>query len=140
MKISHICYLSLAAALTILLFIFNPFSSSRMTAANPFDFGIAPKENLTQEDYLHLQEVLSSKQSELETLVRNLYPTDRAGYVSREDFIGRCLRGVRQILIDPKQGWFPEVRLEKINAGGDRCIVTSVPYLGKYPELAREKT
>jgi hypothetical protein len=113
----------------------------KKTPHNPFDLGIAPKENLSQEDYLQIQEVLNAKRKDVELYVRNLYPHGKSGYASLEaNFIGRCLRGVNQVLIDPKQGWFPEVKLEKINAGGNRCIVTSAPFLRSYPEFARTKT
>lgn len=107
---------------------------------SPYDFGIPPQKDLTHDDLLRIQEILQSKQAQLEILVKSLYPTDRRGYATQNDYIGRCLRGVHQILIDPKKGWYPEVKLEKIGNGGDRCIVTCVPYLNKYPELAREKT
>jgi hypothetical protein len=107
---------------------------------SPFDFKIAPKENLSYQDTLKLQELLNSKQNDLEKLVRRLYPKNHSGYAPIEDFLGRCLRGVRQILADPAQGWVPEVKLEKINDGGNRCFVTAVPYLRQYPELARSKT
>lgn len=126
----HIFYLILAT-----LFLYGVSRRSQSI----YDFGIAPKENLSHEDFIQIQEILLAKQKDLGVLVRKLYPTEKPGYLPLEDFMGRCLRGVRQILIDPTQGWLPEVRLEKINEGGDRCIVTSVPYLRQYPELARSK-
>jgi len=139
MKKSYIVYiLVIAACGVITLFKWDFFTSKRLS--NPYNFGILPKENLSSEDYLQIQEILCAKQVELELLVRKLYPAGDSGYATLDDFMGRSLRGVRQILIDPKRGWFPEVKLEKINAGGDRCIVTSVPYLNQYPELARSKT
>ena len=138
MKKSYIVYILVIAACGVIAFKWDFFTSKSLS--NPYNFGILPKENLSNEDYLQIQEILSAKQEELEQLVRKLYPAGDSGYATLDDFMGRSLRGVRQILIDPKQGWFPEVKLEKINAGGDRCIVTSVPYLNQYPELARSKT
>ena len=125
--------------LTIIL-IFSVGRIFRQAPQSPFDFKIAPKENLSDQDTLQLQETLRSKQDEIERLVRSLYPKDHSGYAPIEDFMGRCLRGVKQILADPAQGWLPVVKLEKINAGGDRCFVTAVPYLRQYPELALSKT
>jgi hypothetical protein len=135
MKYFRLCIYALIGTILALL----SFKNSEIVFTNPFNLGISRKEGLTHEDYLQIQEKLSSKRDQIEKMVLEMYPTDREGYTTQEDFIARCTRGTCQILIDPKKGWFPEVKLEKIGAGGDRCIVTSVPYLRIYPELARAK-
>jgi hypothetical protein len=125
--------------LIIIVAVFVRYPSA-MVAENPFNLGIARKEHLTHADYLQIQKVLALKQNQLEKLIREMYPANCKGYATPEDFIGRCSRGVYQVLIDPGKGWFPEMRLEKIGSGGDRCIVTNAPYLRIYPELVRSKT
>jgi hypothetical protein len=125
--------------IALLLFSGSVVKDAPISTTNPFNLGITPKQELTEEDYLQIQKILPSKQAQLEKMVRGMYPTDRQGYTTPDDFVGRCLRGVYQVLIDPEKGWFPEVKLEKIGSGGDRCIVTSVPYLRNYAELARAK-
>jgi hypothetical protein len=132
-------YFVLAITVIIITATLLSFNDLSMAVCNPFNLGVSPKQEITHDEYKQIQQRLISKREQIEKLVLEMYPTDRLGYTTQIDFMSRCTRGVCQILIDPEKGWFPEVKLEKIGSGGERCIVTSVPYLRIYPELARAK-
>ncbi len=114
----------------VLLAVFAEASSS------PFDLNIPPKKEMAHRDYIELQKLLRSKGDDLEHLLRGLYPIDK-GYTTHEDFCGRCMRGIHQVLIDPEKGLFPELQLEKIGKGGDCCIVTWCSFTNKYVEFIK---
>lgn len=102
--------------------------------ANPFAIDFPEKEVYSREDYIHIQNQLRAVH--IEPLLQSLYPVDQ-GYTTYDDFRGRCSRGIHQILIDPDRGLFPEQHFEKINNGGDNCIVCCVPLDQIRPNLVR---
>lgn len=93
---------------------------------NPFAIQFEARKELSNEDYLELQEKLRIKKSGLASLLEQLYPEDQ-GYTTFDDFYSRCSRGLGRVLIDPEQGHFPETRLEKIGKGGNCCLVSCAP-------------
>jgi hypothetical protein len=129
-----LCFLTVMFGIAGMLW---SFKDPSIATSNPFNLEIAPKTEVSCDDYITIQNMFSTRREHIEALVRGMYPTDRTGYATPETFVGRSTRGLCQILVDPQKGWLPEVKLEKIGTGGDRCIVTCVPYLKKYPELAR---
>jgi hypothetical protein len=119
------------------------FGSTNQLNANPFAINFPEKENLSNEDYINIQQQLQA--INIEPLLKKLYSSNK-GYDSYEDFYGRCARGITQILIDPSKGLYPSRYLEKIGQGSDMCIVCCVPYdnirssLVKYIAPALQKT
>lgn len=102
---------------------------------NPFLIDFSPKENLTHEDYMTVQELLRAV--DIEPLLEELYvPT--IGLSTREDFRRRCTRGLQQVMIDPENGLFPEVHLEKIGKGSGRCFVCCLGYDRHYLSLFQD--
>jgi len=94
--------------------------------ANPFRIDLGPKENLSNEDYLFIQQQL-----------RRIYKTKfLSPWLTPEDsramkqYHGcRCTVGMRQTMICPEAGLFPYQELVKIGRGGDRCIMVNLEAL-----------
>lgn len=94
---------------------------------NPFTIPFGPKTDLDNQDYLTIQEQIRA--IDIYPLISKLYP-DNQGYTPIHDFLGRCSKGVSQILIDENKGYLPTKRLIKIGEGSDNCFVCCVPYDG----------
>jgi len=107
-------------------------SSLWASEQSPFFCDVAPKDVRTPEEWQVLQDTLQSL--DLVPLLQQIYPVDQ-GYTTFDDFLIRCSRGIRQILIDPEKGLFPKKCLEKIGEGGDLCIVSYASYNGFYSEF-----
>ena len=107
----------------------NPF----VLLSSPFAISFPEKQDLTNEDYIEVQKQIRNINiiPTVEALYKSLPPFLK--YTTFEDFLGRCSKGLVQVLIDPEKGYLPEKKLVKIGEGGDRCIVTCGPYNGKYP-------
>lgn len=108
------------AALFLLL-----FSTAIIYAKNPFEISFAPKQHLTDDDYLNIQKQL--REINLVPLLNEHY-IPNAGYQPYEEFLRRWTIGANQIFIDPERGLYPIKKLEKIGNGGDNCIVTYITY------------
>lgn len=101
-------------------------------ATNPFWVDFPPKENLTNQDYVDLQKKL--REINVEPLIRSLH---KKKYIPLESFFMTCFKGIRQTLIDPDQGLFPEMHFEKVGMGSDMCIVSCTPFNNDYPRVIR---
>ncbi len=114
-----------------LLFLFVTFQLH----ANPFTISFPAKEELTAADYIEVQNQLRA--IDIVPLLKQLYVPDRGNFFF-DGFLGRCSRGIKRVLIDPKKGLYPVTRLEKIGMGSDLCIVSCAPYDGvRSKNLAR---
>ncbi len=93
---------------------------------NPFEIDFSPKVELANEDYLEAQKQLSSINIDdiLSELLEQNKGVELADY---ENYFVRCGRGLRQVMIAPEKGVYPENTLYKINNGGDSCIVCCAP-------------
>jgi hypothetical protein len=112
----HLFILSLVISL-----VFSP------VVANPFALTVPVKENLTIEDYVEVQKQLQT--INLSSLVQEMHA--KSGNVMNvEVFEARCAHGIKQTIIDVKKDLIPYWKLEKIGNGGDRCIVSYVPFAG----------
>lgn len=100
--------------------------------ANPFSIDFPCKENLSCEDYIEIQNRLRSV--DIDSLLQTLHCLGR-GYTTYEDIYARCTKGLKQGLIDPENGRFPQRLFEKIGAGSDCCIVCCVPYDDRRTQL-----
>lgn len=108
--------------------------STQLEASNPFAIHFPSKKELTVEDYTNIQNQLRS--IDIKPLVDELYSEfSDSAEVNWVDFYLRCSKGLRQTLVSPEQGLFPQRKLEKIGDGGKRCIVCCVPYNSDYPSL-----
>lgn len=96
------------------------------TSTNPFTINFAPKKDLTNEDYINIQN--QTKQIDIASLVKKLFEATPPGSTPYEDFLRRCANGVRLVLIDPENKLFPTTKLEKIGEGGDRCVICYASY------------
>ncbi len=96
---------------------------------NPFAIDFPEKKDVTNEDYIHIQEML--RQVDIKPYLNSIC---HEGY-NCGDFERRSTRGLTQILIDPDRGFFPQIGLEKIGEGGDRCVVCCVPFDGVRSQL-----
>jgi hypothetical protein len=99
---------------------------------NPFAIDFPAKMDLSNEDYIEIQNQL--RKIDIEPQLGTLYPLNR-GYLEFHEFWKRCSRGLTQVLIDPERGCFPKMTLEKIGKGGDNCIVCCAPYNDLYPSF-----
>lgn len=111
---------------------------------NPFKIDFPVKEELSQEDYIQLQEKL--KTIDIHPLLNSLYPENpprkflrpwSSSLATKQDFYGRISKALSQVLIDPTKGLFPEKHLVKIGKGGDNCIVCYASFNGRYVTLLR---
>jgi hypothetical protein len=110
------------------------FFGSAILNANPFTIDFPAKEDVSNEEYLLIQEQL--RKIDISLLVKNLYVSDGT-YALFGDFLSRSSRGLRQTFINPQKGQFPIRKLEQIGSKTDRCIVTCVPHDGIYPDLVK---
>ena len=109
--------------------------------ANPFQIDFPQKEDLTEEDYCQIQDKLRA--IDTNAILDPLYPTQmpftfwgqKASLQKKQDFQGRISRGSRQTFISLKEEKKPKKILQKINAGGDCCIVSYSSYDGIYASL-----
>jgi len=101
-----------------------------LSGESPFDLHMDPKVQLTNEDYVELQQRLRAVN--IRPLLEEMYVPD-VGMTTLEDLEDRCTRGLTQILIDPEKGWLPSVSFVQIGKGGDACFVTCVPFNRNYP-------
>lgn len=106
-------------------------------AQNPFAIDFPSKKDISNEDYVNIQKQLRT--INVDALLREKYAGTLPGTIEFKDLYGRCVKGIRQMLIDPDQNFFPLVRLEKIGNGGKNCIVTCGPYSGVYADLIKQK-
>jgi hypothetical protein len=106
---------------------------------SPFTLDIKPQENLQEGDWVQIQSEL--KTLEISKVLDPIYPKNLSSKKTwftkpqlkkKSDFLGRISRGVRQTLIDPKNGKFPKKTLLSINGGGDCCVVSFASYNGPY--------
>ena len=103
-----------------------------LQAQSPFRIDFPEKKELSQEDYLFVQQEL--RKINLRPLLHELYPEGK-DYAEFNDFLGRSTRGARQILIDPEKKRYPVKGLQKIGNGSTKnCVVCAVPFSGGYPE------
>jgi hypothetical protein len=106
-----------------------------LAIANPFAIEFAEKKELTNDDYIEAQKLL--RKIDIVSPLLEIYPADQ-GYSTFDDFYRRCSVGIKQILIDPEKGNFPEKNLVKIGKGGDCCIVSFTSYNKKYGDYIRQ--
>jgi len=100
--------------------------------ANPFKIDFPQKKDLTYDDYIEVQKQI--RQIDILPLVRDMYANLNGTYfTSFEDIAGRCTKCIRQTLIDPANGQYPQKELVKIGRGSDNCFVCCGPLNGKYP-------
>lgn len=117
------------------LSIFFAFSGAAW-AQNPFAIEVPTNRELTNEDYLSIQQNL--RKIDISDLLHQRYDHLGEGYTTYEDFYGRCMKGAHQVLIDQKKKLFPTRVFRKLGQGGDEnCIVCAVPHSGKYPHYVR---
>ena len=110
------------------------FCSQTVCFASPFAIHFPPKENLSNEDWIQIQEQL--RKINTTALLKDYYDP-KEDLSTFEDFLQRISRGVNQVLIDPEKGFYPIKQLKKIGEGGPRCIVTCAPYNHVYPHFVR---
>ncbi len=103
-------------------------------AESPFFIDFPAKEHLTNEDYIEVQKKLQN--IDVEPIVKKFYGNSNK-YTNYDALLSRISRGASQTLIDLEKGFVPEVHLEKIGNGGNRCIVSCVPFNRIYPDLIR---
>jgi hypothetical protein len=109
------------------LFLFLTFVS---VYSNPFAIDFPAKKEMSEEDYLLLQTTLRRIPHEPINALFRMHPDESIRWPC-----GRTFAGVNLGMIDPKNGLYPIVQLEKIGKGGSQCIVSYASYNGKYPEL-----
>ncbi len=120
------------------MFVCSALLTTLVAEQSPFTVQFEDKEELSDQDYLDLQKLLRIKKKELAPLIHQIYPRDREGYTTFDDFYeNRCSRSLGQVLIDPEKGYFPLKRLEKIGEGSDMCFVSCAPYDGVRSTLIR---
>ena len=117
---------------TILHVLFASFLCT-FAMANPFLIDFPEKEELTNEDYLEIQEKLHKLP--LEPLVQEYYEQSSQELVSYNWFRSRICMSNRLMLIDPEKGLYPKTELVKINQGGERCFVVFATYNRIYPQM-----
>jgi hypothetical protein len=64
---------------------------------------------------------------DLTAKLQELYVPDQ-GFTGFANFEARCLRGIKQTIVNTDKGLIPVRKLEKIGSGGDRCIVCYAPF------------
>jgi hypothetical protein len=115
---------------SVLLFI-SSFGNATDEERNPFILSFPEKEQLTNDDYLNIQQQL--RNISLDHLLKELYPVNK-GFSTYNDFEKRCKQGLNLVLLDPVEGLYPTSSYEKIGNGGDHCIVSYSSFNTKYPE------
>ncbi len=119
--------------LVVVYFIVMHFASIDLVAANPFSISFSPKETISNDEYLSIQEQLRA--IDITPTLREIYPNE-PGYTGFEDFLYRCTRGIQQTLIDPN-GRFPRKHLEQIGKKSDVCFVTYSSFNRVYAEYVQ---
>lgn len=114
------------------ILIFGFFCTSFQIQANPFAIKFSPKKNVTNEDYIEIQNKLRAV--DIIPLINKLYVKDN-GYNAIQGFLYRSSRGIRRVLIDSENGLYPIQQLEKIGRGSDMCIVSCASYDGIRSQL-----
>jgi hypothetical protein len=99
---------------------------------NPFSINFPEKQDLTDSDYITVQNLL--REINIEPLLHEHYVPNQ-GYTTFDDLKGRCQKGIKLVLIDPEKGLFPVRYLEKIGKGSDMCLVSWVSFNNKYASL-----
>ncbi len=117
-----------------LLFLILFLLSLHSHASSPFSIPFKSTDPLTKEDYIKVQNQL--REIDIRPLLETLHPQN-SNYALFEDFLGRCSRGIRQMLINVDKKLLPVHRLIKIGKGSEMCIVSCVPYQAHYPELVK---
>lgn len=119
--------------ISCLIFFFVPLTG--IFASNPFQIELSDMEGreLTSKDYVEIQRRL--REIDIRKFITEKYENEckNGNFTTVEDLLGRCTKSIRQTLIDLENGFIPKKELVKINNGGDRCVVCSVPFNGKYP-------
>lgn len=102
--------------------------------SNPFLIDFPVKQELTNDDYLLIQEKLRA--IDLNPLLQEDYQDIQSiePQADYEKFFSRCTRGIYRTFINPEKGLFPVKTLSKINDGGDCCIVSAASCEAKYLE------
>jgi hypothetical protein len=108
-----------------------------LAVANPFLIDFPEKEELTNDDYLEIQEKLRNLQ--IEPVLKKYYERSGQGLISYNFFRSRLCLPNRMVLIDPEKGQYPKTELVKINRGGNRCIVVFATYNRNYPQLVDQQ-
>lgn len=121
----------------IYLMVLYVLTNVSLIAENPFKLDFPEKKDLTNADYIKIQDQL--RQINIDPILLPLYQAECENMVftSFDDFRGRCTKGLRQTLIDPSQDFYPIKHLEKIGRGSRNCIVCCVPFNGKYPNYVK---
>lgn len=129
--------LSLSTWVACFVFLAAPFAD--LFAFNPFQVELGDMEGreLTSEDYVEIQKRI--RQIDIRKLITEKYESEckNGNFTSFNDLFARCTKSIHQTLIDPEKGFIPQKELVKINNGGDRCVVCSVPFGGKYPTYVK---
>lgn len=103
----------------------NPFSLSLD------DLKLDGKE-LTFSNYVEIQKRIQS--IDITEILKDKYiDCQEKEFTHFQDFWNRCTKSLRQILIDPEKGHFPQKKLVQIGKGGGRCVVCAGSFNGKYP-------
>jgi hypothetical protein len=122
---------------TFLTLLLLPFALT----GNPFKIDFPIKENITEEDYLEIQTKLD--QIDIRPFLDSFYPKDppknifkpwSSSLASKQDFEGRISKALHQTLAIKGKG-SPIKKLQKINKGGENCIVCYASLNGKYEDL-----
>jgi hypothetical protein len=109
---------------------------STALSINPFLIDFEEKEDLSQEDYLILQEKLA--QHDIKDYLRSFYKNNKdkcPDLIDEIEFLSRTMRALKTKFIDVENNLFPHVDLIKINGGGNTCIVSGAPFRIYYPEM-----
>ena len=92
---------------------------------------------LSSEDYVEIQKRLA--QIDIHSMLAEKYESEcrQRNFIPFHDLFARCTKSLRQTLIDPEKGFFPQKELVKINNGSNRCVVCSASFTGKYPNYIK---
>lgn len=120
--------------ISFIVFFSPQFLLGTLPDVSPFAIDFPAKENLTNDDYIEVQNQL--RKIDIEPFLKTIYPHSPE-YLPLDGFLWRITRGINQVLIDPEKGYFPEIIYEKIGKGGPNCIVTYASYNSLYPEYIR---
>jgi hypothetical protein len=120
------------------MFLMNPLFSCILLlfSQNIFEIDFQKKGSLNLVEYAHLEQTLHSL--DLQPLLSEFYQRNKLKdpHLAPEiGFLSRTLRATKAKFIDVEKNLEPYVKLEKINDGGDLCIVSSIPLRVNYPEM-----
>jgi FkbM family methyltransferase len=96
---------------------------------NPYLINIPDQDNYNREDYIYIQEQLTSKKQNVAQILNTLYAPINNFYLLN-DFHFRCLRGLTQTFVDNSSNKLPLQQLFTIGDGGDNksCFVCCTPF------------